>query len=308
MQTSQPLISVVIATYNGEKFLSRQIESVLQQTYRNLEIIITDDASTDGTWNCIQEYTHKDQRIQALRSEKNLGYVKNFEKGIRFSKGEYIAICDQDDIWHAEKISKLFAAIQHHSLAFSDSELVNEEGQSLGKKLSDIKQLDAYTSCLPFVPGNCISGHACLIKRDMLLQALPFPSFFVYDWYLAFFICCAGRIVYINEPLVQYRQHSQSSIAAVKVKGNKKKKQNQQEAIRGIRERIAVFYHITQQFNVHEQTILKGLYESYQSFSVWNNIKRSYLFFKYRNELLAIKKRSAFRKWLFCLKMFFKVI
>lgn len=308
MEKSLPLISVVMATYNGGKFLSQQLDSVLEQTYCNLEIIISDDCSTDTTWDIIEQYVKQDHRITAYQNEVNLGYIKNFEKGIGYCKGDYVAICDQDDIWYKEKIDLLMEAIQQHDLCFCDSELIDECNQSLNKKLSDIKRLGAYTCCLPFVPGNCISGHATLIKRETLLQALPFPDSFVYDWYLAFFTVCIGSIAYLNQPLVQYRQHRNSSIAAVKVKNNTKKKKDAQQEIQSIRNRIKIFYEITERFAVPDRIVLKHLYESYQSFSLYNNFKRFVIFFRYRKQLLAIKKKSPFRKWLFCLKMFFKII
>ena len=91
MQKSAPLISVVMACYNGEAFLSQQIESVLNQTYPNLEIIIADDCSTDNTWNIIEKYAAKNLQIITLRNEINLGYIKNFEKAIRKCRGEYVA-------------------------------------------------------------------------------------------------------------------------------------------------------------------------------------------------------------------------
>ncbi len=302
------LVSVVIATYNGEKFLRHQLDSVVGQTHRNLEIIISDDCSTDSTLQIILDYEKRDSRIKIIRNEKNLGYIKNFEKASRLAEGGYVAICDQDDIWDVRKIEILLENVNGFDLCFSDSELIDEHGHSLNKNLSDIKNLRVYPNCLPFLIGNCISGHASLIKREMLLRTMPFPTAFVYDWWLAFFISCAGRINYVNIALVKYRQHAQNSIAAVKVSGTKRKKESQVEKLNIIRTRMEVFSKTAGQLGVAEKDILRKINDSYQNFSLKNNFGRSAIFLHYRNELLAIKKRSPFRKWLFCLKMFFKII
>ena len=114
-------------------------------------------------------------------------------------------------------------AIKEHDLCFCDSEFIDEAGQSLKRNLSDIKQLSGYATCLPFMRDNCISGHAMLIKRETLLTALPFPDFLVYDWYVAFFVACKGSIVYLNKPLVKYRQHA-GALGAIRIKSRPKRK------------------------------------------------------------------------------------
>ena len=103
----EPLVSVVMCTYNGEKFLQRQLESLFEQTYTNIEIIIADDASTDNTQQILKENASKDKRIRLLFHQKNIGYNKNFEHALQLVHGMYISICDQDDIWHPNKIKRM---------------------------------------------------------------------------------------------------------------------------------------------------------------------------------------------------------
>lgn len=305
---SLPLVSIVLATYNGEKFIRQQLDSVIHQTYHQLEITISDDGSTDNTWDILKEYQVSDSRIRIMRNEKNLGYTRNFERAIQITQGEYVAICDQDDIWRPEKIETLMRHIQGFDLCFSDSELIDENGSLLNRKLSDLKNVRTYTNCLPFVIGNCVPGHACLIRRSTLLRALPFPDAFVYDWWLAFFVCCAGKMTFLDEPLVQYRQHTQNAVAAVKVAGSKKSKQTKDQKLDSIRTRMKIFSETAAQFNIPERAILENLTKSYQDFTWRNNLRRSVIFFKMREELLALKKRSRWGKILFCIKMFFTII
>src|SRR5438477_882164 len=99
----KPLISIVLCTYNGEKFLREQIDSLLNQTYPNLEIIISDDASIDTTSQILETYK-SDQRVKLFLQPHNSGSSKNFDFAIQKAKGEFIAFSDQDDIWLQENI------------------------------------------------------------------------------------------------------------------------------------------------------------------------------------------------------------
>jgi glycosyltransferase involved in cell wall biosynthesis len=301
-------VSVVLTTYNGEAYVSQQLESLIRQTHTDLEIIIVDDNSTDGTWAILESYSQTDNRIKLFRNEKNIGYIRNFEKGISLSNAPYIAPCDQDDIWENQKIETMLSAIKDADLCFCDSLLIDANGQSLKKKLSDIKNLAAYNNCLPFLIGNCISGHASLIKRETLLATMPFPKELVYDWWIAFYVSCAGKIIYVNMPLVQYRQHPNNTIAAVKVKGARRRKKDSAIHAQEIKNRMKLFYETSERLAIPEKTILKKIHDSYSNYSIRNNLLRSATFFSNRELLLATKKRTPFRKWLFCLKMFFTII
>ena len=100
-------VSIVVCTYNGEKYLRDQIDSLLVQTYPIYEIIIQDDGSTDGTWAIIEEYVEKHPKlIRGIRNEHNLGWNQNFYAAIMNATGDYIACCDQDDYWMPDKIER----------------------------------------------------------------------------------------------------------------------------------------------------------------------------------------------------------
>ncbi len=303
-----PLVAVVMATYNGARFLKPQLDSIIQQSYPTLEIIIMDDCSTDDTIVLLEGYAATHPNIYLYRNEKNIGYIKNFEKGIGYTTAEYIALCDQDDIWHIDKIKILMEHIDEASIVFCDSELMDEQGNSLGRKMSDIKNLGSYNDCLPFLIGNCVSGHALLMHKSVALAAMPFPEGCPPDWPLAFNASCLAGIKFITQPLVKYRQHTTSAVSAVKVKNRKKKKIKQAIQIGLIRKRMAYFTACAVQSDAADKAIVSKLNDSYTSFSPANNFKRMLLFFKYRKRITAIKKRNPLRIWLFCLKMFFKII
>ena len=98
------LVSVVMTTYNGQEFLGRQLQSILDQTWSNIEIIICDDASSDGTQDIILSFAEKDNRIKYYFNKTNAGVNNNFESGFSKAAGDLIAIADQDDVWKKEKI------------------------------------------------------------------------------------------------------------------------------------------------------------------------------------------------------------
>ena len=102
----QPLVSVIMTTYNGEQYLGAQLETVMAQSYKNIEIIICDDFSTDHTRALIKKFAAADKRISYSFNEFNLGVNKNFEQGFLKAKGDFIAFADQDDIWLSEKIEE----------------------------------------------------------------------------------------------------------------------------------------------------------------------------------------------------------
>jgi glycosyltransferase involved in cell wall biosynthesis len=110
-----PLVSVVLATYNSdERYLITAVESILQQTYRDLELILIDDASTDGTWELLEQLARGDHRIRLLRNERNLRQGLSFNRAILAARGHYIAIMDHDDICALERIEKQVAYLEEH--------------------------------------------------------------------------------------------------------------------------------------------------------------------------------------------------
>lgn len=112
--TNFPLISVLIPAYNAEKFIRQSIDSILNQTYKNIEVIIIDDASTDGTWKIIQEYSNKDKRIKAYRNRYNIYIAANRNKLLKLAKGKYIAWQDADDISMPNRLEHQYRYLEKH--------------------------------------------------------------------------------------------------------------------------------------------------------------------------------------------------
>jgi glycosyltransferase involved in cell wall biosynthesis len=303
----QPLVSVVMATYNGAAFLAKQLDSIVNQTYSNIEVIVVDDKSTDGTALLVNSYVEKCQNVRLFVNDQNLGYVKNFEKGFLLAKGEIIAPCDQDDIWDIRKIELLLAEMGTHEIVYCNSSLIDGNDHPLHKKLSDIKTLRDFDTCLNFTIGNTPAGHAMLINKSLIQRCIPFPTMVPHDFWLGFVATCVAPIKYVDQVLVQYRQHNSNVFGAVKVEGGKKvvRKKNSKATEQALaRERMRWLYEKCPQTLSYQKAVLYKLYTSYQSFSLVNNWVRMVTFFKNWEAILAYKKKPTSRKLLFCLKMF----
>jgi len=291
------LVSIALCTYNGENFLREQLDSLVNQTYTNTEIIIVDDCSKDKTFEILEEYAQKFTFIKVYKNNSNLGYVKNFERALLLCKGDYIALCDQDDIWIEDKIKLQVEGIGDNMLIYHDSEFITDHGNSMNKKMSDIKNMYQGQSYKVFLFFNCVSGHAVLMKKELIKYCLPFPKNIYYDQWLAYSATNNGGVVYLNKVLVKYRQHVNSETNILKIKKTKRIKvlKNKQAAIE-----LAKF----QEFNKNTKHIfinkLIKLYEEKES--SWICISLIVFLYKYYTSLLYISKKSTISNMNFIFK------
>jgi len=301
-----PEVSISLCTYNGERFLAEQLESILSQDYYNItEIVCVDDNSSDGSWEILKKYAEKSEIFRIFRNESNLGFIKNFEKAICLTTKPYIAIADQDDIWYPTKISKLVNAIGTNLMTYSDNEYVDINGRSLGKKFSDKRNLTTCTNCLNFALLNVISGHTIFMNRDLLNYAIPFNSEIPHDHWLAFHASQYGIIPVVNEALVGYRQHENNAFGAIGVNISGKK-DSEDDRISESHKRIQIFSENTAPHLRKEQKVFEQLAKSYSDKSILMRLKRVAIFWENRDALLLFKKRTKMRNMLYCIKVFWK--
>jgi glycosyltransferase involved in cell wall biosynthesis len=211
------LVSVAMATYNGAAHVAQQLDSILTQTHKNLEIVIVDDASTDNTLSILLHYQQKDHRVRVIQNEHNKGYRDTFYKALKGCGGEFILCSDQDDIWKTHKIATLLKTIGDRLLVFSDSILINDAGEEMNMKLSDTVHMvqpgDAGIN-RGFIIGNCVWGHTILFHRS-LLEYSGENNHHPHDWWLAVVSSHLRQIVYCNDTLNYYRQHAHNLTSAV---------------------------------------------------------------------------------------------
>ncbi len=204
---NEPLISVALCTYNGEKYIREQLQSIIGQSYKNLEIIIVDDVSTDKTFDIVSACSKSDSRIKCYKNEVNLGFNKNFEKAITLTSGNYIAISDQDDVWLPNKLQSLLDHIKDNWLIFSNSSYTGNDKQ--GRLLKYLKLPVTYRGLLF---RNYVTGHTTLLHREFLSFVLPFPQEGYYDWWMGFVAAYHHKITFYDDMLTYYRVHNESVI------------------------------------------------------------------------------------------------
>jgi glycosyltransferase involved in cell wall biosynthesis len=213
----KPKISVALCTYNGEKYLAQQLDSILVQTITPFELVIADDCSTDGTLDLIKKKSEETSiPVRLLRSKSNVGVKANFEKAISECSGEYIALADQDDIWQRDKLQIFAQAILDSdrsvpTLFYADPALIGSSGEELQGSFLSRARIEPpvvdYWKLLAtrnFAPGCCT-----VFDRTMVKQLLPFPEqAIIHDWWINLLFSLGGRICRVDSQTMMYRLHA----------------------------------------------------------------------------------------------------
>jgi glycosyltransferase involved in cell wall biosynthesis len=206
-----PLVSIALCTYNGEKFLRTQLDSLLDQTYRNIEVIAVDDTSSDSTVGILKEYAAKDSRLKFFVNEKNLGYNKNFEKACQLTSGDLIATSDQDDIWDLDKIETMITQWDRKSLLlYSWSREFWGNEPEMGEENKPIVYYEgSMPEKIPF--DSHIHGHGLIFQRSLLIASIPFPPAVFYDLWLGLIASATGSVQCIRKTLTRHRRWTSNS-------------------------------------------------------------------------------------------------
>ena len=226
-------IHVILCCYQGEKYISRQLDSILAQDYPLIEIHVSDDCSVDSTSSIVSEYCAKYSNITFYRNHKNLGFLKNFEASLERVSGKYFVLCDQDDIWYIDKLSLSMQELKQLEnlypdkpvLIHSDLELINDKDEVIEASFFSKKGLAfSENKSLAQMLGHCgVMGNTILMNRNLIEKALPFPKQLKYhDYWFALINECFGIRKTILKPLVKYRLHdaNTSNNKLIKAKSN----------------------------------------------------------------------------------------
>ncbi|MDR2650939.1 MAG: glycosyltransferase family 2 protein [Prevotellaceae bacterium] len=298
---TNPLVSIVLGTYNGEKYLKEQIDSIFRQTYPNIEFIITDDCSTDSTPAILREFASKHENVHVYFNETNLGLVRNFEKAVKYAQGEYIAFADQDDIWLPEKIQRLVDNIGDNMLIHHDSAYIDADGNLIGKKSSDYRHLitgkNLYVMDID-ESGLWVAAHSMMFRRELLDLALPFTPSINHDGWIAYIAMLKGTIAVVPEVLVLYRQHGNNLVGGLGYRKMAKKNitvDTQNDEPQKYKRFDALLSLVPDTESEFREFLNKM--RTYTIDPVFSNrIKRMALRLKYINQLYALRKRNMLRK------------
>lgn len=217
-------IDILLTTYNGEKYLKEQIDSILNQTYTNFRLLISDDCSKDSTIKILKEYEQKDNRIKVFLQEKNLGYVKNFEFLLTKVENEIYALSDQDDVWNNDKVEKTYKKLKEEDadLVFTDLEIVNEKLKTINSSFNDYMFLSRkikkyYKDYRLQYLYNCITGCTLMSKKKYLEKIIPIPmdsKYVIHDTWIGLIVALNGKIAYLDEATIKYRQHGNNQVGS----------------------------------------------------------------------------------------------
>ncbi|HMG34084.1 MAG TPA: glycosyltransferase [Blastocatellia bacterium] len=212
--TSRPLVAICMATYNPPAdLLIRQLDTIRAQTHENWVCVISDDHSDQSAFRTLCEVVGDDPRFSISRSERRLGFYRNFERALRLAPGEasYIALSDQDDVWHSDKIATLLAEFSEQTtLVYADVNIVDREGTLIAGTYWTTRP-NNYTDFSSLILANTITGAASMFRRELLEYILPFPERIGHSYHDHWIACVAlalGEVKYVDRPLHNYVQHS----------------------------------------------------------------------------------------------------
>ncbi len=230
-----PKIAILLATYNGSRFLSEQLDSILSQTYTNFILVVRDDCSTDNTRSMLEDYLqlHPDKMHLLEPEARNRGasasfsclleYVLEHKQLLKLDRA-YMMFCDQDDVWYSDKIERQVqsmlaveaGAVNMPVLVHSDLEVVSEALVQIAPSFIRYQGLEIHRNQFcHIVISNLVTGCTAFINEALARQACPVPQqAIMHDWWLALVATAFGKLVLLDAPLVHYRQHGRNTIGA----------------------------------------------------------------------------------------------
>ncbi|HEO3912518.1 TPA: glycosyltransferase family 2 protein [Streptococcus agalactiae] len=214
-------VNILMATYNGEKFLAQQIESIQKQTFKEWNLLIRDDGSSDKTCDIIRNFTAKDSRIRFINENEyhNLGVIKSFFMLVNYEVADFYFFSDQDDVWLPEKLSVSLEAAKHKAsdvplLVYTDLKVVNQELNILQDSMIRAQSHHANTTLLPELTENTVTGGTMMINHALAEKWFTPNDILMHDWFLALLAASLGEIIYLDLPTQLYRQHDNNVLGA----------------------------------------------------------------------------------------------
>lgn len=237
------MVTVLLAAYNGERFIKEQLNSLIHQTLEELEIVYSDDGSTDGTRAILQSYEERyPKKVRGISGKPTGSAQGNFFKLLAEAAGEYTMLCDQDDIWLPDKAALTLKEMKRMEdqygndtpvLVHSDLTVIDQRSQVLHESLVKYQKIAVNDNRFShYLVENNITGNTIMVNQ-------AFRQFFSYipeecamhDWWLGLLASCFGKISYIDDPLTMYRQHGENQLGAASGMAQIMRRKGDREAV-----------------------------------------------------------------------------
>ncbi|WP_195948404.1 glycosyltransferase family 2 protein [Paraclostridium bifermentans] len=300
------MVDILMATYNGEEYIKDQLDSIINQTYKDWILYIRDDGSTDRTVDIISNYTRKyPNKIFFIKDEKNgLGAKLNFGELMKFSKNSYCMFADQDDVWLNDKISKTLDAMKKNEekycketpiLIHTDLKVVDKDLNILNNSFLKFQNINPKRNLLNhLIISNTVTGCTMMLNKALVNKVGYIPEEAkIHDWWIAIIASKLGKIYTINEATMLYRQHGNNTCGA--------KEHSYKLNVNRIKDRIKENVYkkiVTEEYVLNVQQI-KKFYTSYEQFLTESDKKIIKEFIDLRENSYLSRKRIVIKNKFF---------
>lgn len=296
------MVDILLATHNSEKYLAELLDSLLGQTYKNIRILVSDDASTDRTLPILRQYIKQHPNIQPIENEEPAGGAKeNFFRLMENAQAGYAMFADHDDVWLPDKVADTLALMKEAEakygreiplLAHTDLEVVDAKLKTISPSMMRSQKLNGRNVKLNrLLAQNHVTGCTAMINRALLsrVKTGSLEPVLMHDWWLALTASAFGRIVFLDKATVKYRQHAGNEIGAVDthsagyLKNNLSNLDRLRNRIKDTYVQAAAFYDTYwPEFSPENEEIVRAYADCVRlnKFSKWQRLFK-YKFFKY---------------------------
>lgn len=279
------MINILLSTYNGEKYLREQLDSLFNQSYKDFKVLVRDDGSKDSTRDILSSYKEKYKNKIELFFEDNVGPKKSFISLLKKANDDYFMFCDQDDVWDKDKLQIMHDAIKDYddipTLVFCDLEVVDENLNIICDSFYDYQGINRYkTSFFELNKKPVIPGCVMLFNKKLkdLIKINDVDNITMHDSYISYVVSYFGKIIYIDKKLNLYRQHGNNVIGA------------KDNSFKWYVKRI-LNYKWKDVVNYYKY--LKDRYEDYQLYEFYCNYKND-LKVEDKNRIVSLLKKGKF--------------
>lgn len=301
------MVDILLATYNGEKYLTKQLKSLEEQTYKDWNLLVQDDCSKDETMKILKEFQNKyPEKVEIYCNEINKGHCKTFFSLLEKSKAKFIMFCDQDDIWYKNKIELALLKLKNKRgplLYHSDQKVINENEEIIfNSAMQDLKKNLVSLELTDFLFNNSITGCTLMINDELKIKVLELDAKVrekvrYHDWSIAIIAKIFGEIIYDTNATMGYRLHNNNASLNknkwLKIKSKiffKKRKKILKGNINQYCN-ILEFYENKDKlkFNLKVNILLKE-FKNYENENYLNRIRLNYKFGNWKNQDNILKK------------------